>query len=273
MTLMTDLTAFASPVIGMTAAVCYRGKMRVDRMLLLCLQWILGGISTIQASGAGPETAGFDLKSREFLTCAPRVRRSLRFAEFFFCLLVALWVHQAHAQANERALITRMETSRGGVYEFSLNQELDTLLEHSADTDLYDPLTIARLRELQEDAEPPWKPDDVDPYKTRRVVEKAFAIQSARTISRVLQKSELAPAYRAFLRGVKSVQDFCRYSVQDTGEDITVAKETRGDKLLEFNMQFNLKQGVDPQIRVGDSFRLRWDYSASRTLFEYSLDF
>jgi hypothetical protein len=191
----------------------------------------------------------------------------------FLALLGELCGAAAAGQANQKALITRMETSRGSVYEFSLNQEIDTLLEHSADTDLYDPITIAHLRAMQEDAEPPWKPDDADPYKTRHVVEKAFAIQSARTISRVLQKSELAPAYHAFLRGVKHVQDFCRYSVQDTGQEITVAKETRGAKLLEFNVQFSLKQGMDPQVRIGDSFRVRWDYTSNQTLLEYSLDF
>lgn len=197
---------------------------------------------------------------------------------FLICSLLCFFISDLEAQrAQRRRIGKRFSTTVSSIdistYDFSVGDEFDRILTTSSDTDLYDPLTIANLRKLKEDAVPPWDPLDIDPERTRKVVEKAFAIQSARSLIKLINQSEIKPVYALFKNTVKNFSDLFRYSVQDRGDELTVSKSKQGDKLIELNLEFNLKQGVDPQINVGDSFRLRYDYTTKRSLFEYGVDF
>ena len=59
--------------------------------------------------------------------------------------------------------------------EFSLGSTVDDILQDTSDTNLYGPLPGQQAAE--EDAQPSWEPDDIDPYKTRRVVQKCHTIR------------------------------------------------------------------------------------------------
>lgn len=157
-------------------------------------------------------------------------------------------------------------------YGFTVDSAFD-ILNDTASTDLYDPITISTLRRLKEDAQPAWDGDDIDPEKTRRVVERAFAIQSGRNLSSTIEKSELKPLYQDIKDGLKEVQDTFRYSVQSNGDSLAVSRKKKGEKLLELNVELSLKQGLDPQFKLGENVRFRYDYSNQRPLLEYGFKF
>lgn len=175
-----------------------------------------------------------------------------------------------NAEAPNRKSLGLNETA---VSTTDLSTTLDRLIDSSTDTDLYDPMTISSLQRLKEDAQPEIHPDDLDPDRTRRVVEKAFAIQFGRSFSQLINRSELKPLYHQVQQSFKSVQDHFRYSLQSNSEGWTVSKRKVGKRLLELSLEFNVKQGVDPQLRIGESVRFRYDYIDQRPMLEYGFDF
>lgn len=157
-------------------------------------------------------------------------------------------------------------------YDFGFGKALD-IFSSSTDTSLYDPLTIATLKQLQEDSKPQMGPDDIDVSKTRRVVEKAFAIQSGRSFSQLMNGSELRSMYRDMLHGIEKVQNLFRYSLQRDSQGLVLSRENKGKKLLEFKLEMSLKQGFDPQVHLSENFRFRYDYTEKRPMIEYGFRF
>ena len=54
---------------------------------------------------------------------------------------------------------------------------------------------------------------------------------------------------------------------------LALTRKRVGRKLLELNMEFNVKRGLDPQIRIGDTLRFRYDYLYDRTMLELGFNF
>ncbi|MBX7144415.1 MAG: hypothetical protein K1X79_08205 [Oligoflexia bacterium] len=160
-----------------------------------------------------------------------------------------------------------------GLYQFSFASTFDKIFTTSASTDLYDPITIQTLKTLRDEAIPRYNPEDVDAGLVRRVAEKALAIQSGRGFSRLVAGSELRGPYLGLMDELRAIQDIFRYSIQSTGEQVVLTRERKGKRLVELSLEFNLKQGVDPQIRFGDSVRFRYDYISKTPLLEYGFTF
>jgi len=182
--------------------------------------------------------------------------------------MLAAFAVRADGQSNPKSLNLSSRPA-ADPYEFTVGD----ILSSTSDTNLYDPLTIQQLRLLKEDAQPSWDPDDIDPDKTRRVVEKAMAIELGRTLAWQIQRSELRDLYNDTSRALKRLQQRFRYSLQSDGNSLSVSRRKQGRKLLELNMEFNVKRGLDPQIRIGDSLRFRYDYLYDRTMLEYGFNF
>jgi hypothetical protein len=180
----------------------------------------------------------------------------------------------ANAAPGDRVLGRTLKGSRefdSSTYNLNLSSTVDRLIDFSTDTDLYDPLTIQRLRAMQEEAQPRTNPTDIDPYLTRRVAERALAIQSGRTIGSVLEKSELRSTFREIKSTMSSIQSWFRYSIQDRGNGLTISKRAKGKKLVELNVDLNLKEGLTPHLRIGDSVRFRMDDSYKTPMLEYGI--
>lgn len=153
-----------------------------------------------------------------------------------------------------------------------LTATVDRLINFSTDTDLYDPLTVQRLRAMQEEAQPRTNSTDLDPELTRRVAERALAIQSGRTVAQVLEKSELRSAFRELRSQIRSFQDLFRYSLQQEPDGLTVSRQSTGKKLLELNVDLNLKNGLYPSIRIGDAVRFRLADDYRTPMLEYGIN-
>lgn len=201
---------------------------------------------------------------------------------FLFLLLTAFLVSYSSELFAQSAKKLRkrlpkkslsIESSADDIYNFDLVSSFDDLLLDSTDSNLYDPITISSLQRLKDDARSVWNPEDIDPTKSRKIVEKALAIQSGVTISKLIAKSELKNSFKEVKRGLDSFQQFFRYSLQTDGESLTVSKKNHGKKLLELNVEINAKNGLDPQIHIGESFRFRYDYISKQTLLEYATNF
>ncbi len=214
----------------------------------------------------------------------PRITRRCLYRFCFYCCLISILtaVFSSYAQAQPlrrpapgggKSLRGAVNGTEAAVYGFNLGSTMDRLLTDSASTDIYDPITLQALKRLRDEAVPRYNPLDVEPELSRRVAEKALAIQSGRSLSKLVHSSEIRGAYLSALDSLRSIQDMFRYSVQDTGESITVTKKRKGKRILELSMEFNLKQGIDPQIRVGESVRFRYDYLEQAPLLEYTFSF
>ena len=205
-----------------------------------------------------------------------RISTEVVFALLIGALVALTSVSDLSAQARRpfkgRSVKTPVDLS---LYDFNLGTEVNKIFTTGADTDLDDPLTIANLRQLKEAAQPSSGLfiEDIDPYEARRVVEKAFAMQSTRSVLRQVNESELRSTYVLLKQEMDQLLSWLRYSVQDDGESLSFQKENRGEKLLELSFQFSIGRGADPQVRFGDNFRLRYNYMENAPTFEYFVDF
>ena len=193
--------------------------------------------------------------------------------------MASLFISDATAQPRrdspikKRKLDGSLQALEASTYDFSFSSQFDTILNNSADTDLSDPISIENLRRIKEDAQPPWNPEDIDPLRTRRAVEKAFALQTTSQVIRLLEKSDLRDTYHAIKRSYDKFRDAFRYSLQTDGDSVSVSKSEKGEKLLELNIEFSAKRGIDPRINLGESVRVRYDYTYDATLLEFEFSF
>jgi len=153
------------------------------------------------------------------------------------------------------------------------DSSLTDLIEQSSSNSNYDPHTIWVLESLTDVTQPFWDPRDVDLTRNRRAVSKALTIQSSVAASSLVKGSELRPTFMSVKRGLDDVKKQFNYSLQDDGDFFAVSREKHGRKLLELNMEFNVSQGLDPQIRIGQSTRFRYDLVNSRPILEYGYNF
>jgi hypothetical protein len=161
----------------------------------------------------------------------------------------------------------------GSVYQMNPRQTFESILQDSVDTDIIDPISLDTLKRLKDEAQPPYNPLDYDPERTRKIAEKALSIQTSQTLVRTLKGSELQPLLRYAKRSMDLARDYFRYSLQDDGDGLTVSKKPKGKKLIELNMEFNASTGMDPQLRLGQSWRLRYDFVESTPLLEFRAQF
>ena len=206
-----------------------------------------------------------------------RGTRSIILATLLMIVISSLTsVNSAHADDLSRAPVgksLRTTPSKDPLYDLNLSSTLDRMLGETSTSDIHDPLTISSLKRLQERALPSWRPDDIDPEQTRNVAERALAFQSGRTIHDLLRNSELKGVYRSIRQAFSDFQDTFRYSVQKGDTGYTVSQAKKGSKLMEFNLEINPKQGLDPQVRIGDNTRFRYDFSSQAPMLEYGFSF
>lgn len=172
--------------------------------------------------------------------------------------------------------ITNIEqdTNLQAAYDFDLSNQINTLFDSSLDTDIYDPMTIESLRRQKDDVQPYWENDqDYDPYESRKLVEKAAAIEFSNRFITLIKGSDLRPTFKAVKRQVNNFRETFKYSVQDSGEGYAVSKESKGEKLIELNLELDAKQGLDPQLRIGDNWRLRYDIFNDSSVLEFSKNY
>lgn len=172
-----------------------------------------------------------------------------------------------------KSIKTAITGDDSGAYDLRLGNTLDELMLSSTDTRIYDEITISGLERMKEIAQPDSDPQDMDPAKTRHLAEKALAIEAGRRIFALLRESELKGSYNLVRRAFSGFQEFFRYSVQDVEGGLDVQKKTSGKKLVELNLELNTRQGLDPQLSLGENLRFRWDYFEKRPLLEYQADF
>ncbi|MCB0353850.1 MAG: hypothetical protein KDD64_10010 [Bdellovibrionales bacterium] len=174
----------------------------------------------------------------------------------------------------KRALLKQdREITSTTPYRLSLESSVTDIFNSSSSETLYDELTLQQLRLLKERALPIWKSDDADPVRMQRVTEKALSMRLLESVSNQLMESDLRDSFEALRSYFRSLNDFLRYSVQSDGDSLSVTSKNRGKKWIEFRPEINLRQGIDPQIRIGERLRFRYDYLDKRPYLEFSLDF
>ena len=193
----------------------------------------------------------------------------------FFWIPICLFLnpHNLSGQEINKRGLSSSDSSRTGGYEQSFSTTLGTLIREKGGRNEYHPLTIKELKNLRENVEPFWSKEEADPERVDRATQKAFAIQGAHHFSYLIKTSDLRFVYRDIQDSMRSIKDFFKYSVQTDGDSMSLSREEKGEKILELDLEFNLKQGVDPQIRIGQHMRFRYDYTYDGTFLEYAVDF
>lgn len=199
---------------------------------------------------------------------------------FALCSVIAYLPDVADAQPRKRIRISRLNNAtrsltntRQTSYAVETGTGFDEFFVGSVDSTLFDSFTLMQLRGMKEEAQPSFNREDYDEDVLRYVVQKSFVIQSAGSITPVINRSDLRPAFQAIRRGLKQVTDTVRYSLQTDGNSLRVDNKPRGKKLLELELRITPKQGFDPQLRIGDYVRFRYDWREKTNLCEFGFDF
>lgn len=201
----------------------------------------------------------------------------LFFCEIFCCDFFSSG--SAEAQVPRRRIqkkitirnIGSQDSQQVGSYGFS--SQLTDFLSASTESDFYDTRTLYQLRMLKDEAQPWWDQYDLDPDKTRNVVQRAFAIRSAQSLVPVIKHSDLKESFRAIKAGISDFTNYFRYSVQDQGGSYTISKSHQGDKLAELSLELDFRRGFDPEIHLGENMRLRYDWAKAVSLLEWEINF
>jgi hypothetical protein len=156
---------------------------------------------------------------------------------------------------------------------YGFNSTLTDLIDQSAENVSYDKQTLWVLNSLTDITQPFWDPYDIDYTRNNRAVEKAITIQSTVEGSKLIRGSELHETFQEIKRSLSDIKRLFNYSIQDSGDSFTVSRTTKGSKLLEIKMEFNLSQGLDPQLHIGDAVKFRYDIINSRPMLEYGMNF
>jgi hypothetical protein len=197
---------------------------------------------------------------------------------FRICLLLAvvfslLTERPALAQSSRptfgrKQVNSGTDTSTQG--NFTFNSTLDELID---DSSTYDPHTLWVMESMTDITQPFWDPYDVDYSRNNRAVTKVATIQGGRSLSALIKGSELKSTFDSLKRGLDDVKSVFNYSIQSDGKNTYLSKDKKGTKILELSMEFNLSQGMDPNIKIGDHVRFRYDYVNSRPLIEFGINF
>ncbi|RIL08336.1 MAG: hypothetical protein DCC75_09190 [Proteobacteria bacterium] len=153
--------------------------------------------------------------------------------------------------------------------EFGINEVVS-----SYERDVLDrTISNSYLNKLYEESLPSELDRDFDYEKNRHLANRVLAIKSAESLSSLMKRSDLAPLYRSIKQGLGKVRDQLRFSLQDDGDDWIVSSNKRGKKLFEFGLELDARTGFEPQMRVGENIRFRYDYLERRSLVEYGISF
>jgi len=198
----------------------------------------------------------------------------------FSCILIVTTAVFCSDSAQAEPKRKRLKISRSynstsqNINDYSLSDSIGEILSGSAETDLYDPLSLIQLQRLRDRALPWWEgPDAIDDNEARKVVEKALAIQSTTNFLALLSRSDIRYEYKDVSRGFKFFSSYFRYALQDTGESYIVSRENKGKNLVDIGLKLSLNKGADPQVHLGDDLRLRYDWTEQETLLEYGFNF
>lgn len=167
----------------------------------------------------------------------------------------------------------RLRPRDRGVLASGGNSTIDSILSSTPRTDIYDPLVLHSTRRLEERIMPRGDINNFDDSLANRAAQKVFVVQGTREMLSTLQRSEFRELYYGGRDLFNAFRNTFRYSLQSDGGGYSVSRESSGEKLIEFNVELDMKQGFDPQLRFGEGFRVRYDYIRGQPLLEFGVEF
>ena len=143
----------------------------------------------------------------------------------------------------------RPEYGTEEAFNFSLGGTLSTLVSTPRySNEIYDDLTLFNLRKIREDAAPVSdRADDLDTTKTRRGAGRALTIQTSRSLSTMLDQSDLRHTYRTIISKSKK---------SSVSRSLTMVRRYRspvgnpvGKKFLNFRLKLIPAAALIPKFR------------------------
>ena len=195
---------------------------------------------------------------------------------FSFIILVSLGLLEevCRAEPSSRPVFGKKginsETELSNQSNYTFNSTIDEIMD---DSNTFDPRSTWIMKSLTDITQPFWNPEDVDYKRNNRAVMKASTILGGKQASVLISGSELKGTFRDIKQGLNEFKAIFNYSIQSDGTHTYLSKDQKGDKLLELSMEINLSQGLDPNIKLGDHVRFRYDYVNKTPLLEFGLSF
>ncbi len=106
-----------------------------------------------------------------------------------------------------------------------------------------------------------------------RYAQKLMAVQSTQSILALIRSSDIRYEYKDLESGFRDITELFSYSVFRTTEGLEVGTKKRGKEIIKLNFRFGLSRGADPQINIGESCRVRYDWTKSSAMLEYGFNF
>ncbi|MFN8388704.1 MAG: hypothetical protein U0136_00265 [Bdellovibrionota bacterium] len=116
---------------------------------------------------------------------------------------------------------------------------------------------------------------DFEDWDSRSTAQKVFIYQAATTLSKAIVNSALEPLYRDVLDGLRWFGDYTslRFRQKDDGS-LRVGNTKSGEKpLFELKLNVSANNGVEPRLKIGRDFCLRYDVIHDETVMEFRRNF
>jgi hypothetical protein len=115
---------------------------------------------------------------------------------------------------------------------------------------------------------------DLDESKTRSFTQKLIFFQVADSVTNFVKGSKLEEVYKEFVDKLKAASDATTVQVGQTGSgDLKLVRNHSSGQLIEFKLHASMKNGIEPQLKLTDAVRFRYDVLDNDALLEYRVDF
>lgn len=171
--------------------------------------------------------------------------------------------------------LTKISKETSGSY--SIRDSFQSIISEATNTNLYDSLSISQLQFEKERAQPRNSPEDLDPEKSRSLVEKAFGYQLTKATLPILRNSQIRQSYRLVEETYFDLRSLLSLGLATDGQDLSfnhsAAKKPNNYEIFKFNLTMSPQNGLEPQLNLGEDFRLRYDLNEQAAHFECQFNF
>ena len=117
--------------------------------------------------------------------------------------------------------------------------------------------------------------DMYSPEVREHIAERVAAYQAVNSISGALLDSPISNVYREFTETVLYYRDFLtmRVSRNSSGSYDIGQHASKKNQVIEFRLNANVQRGIEPTVKFGEDFSLKYDAIEKAPIFEYHVNF
>lgn len=134
---------------------------------------------------------------------------------------------------------------------------------------LFDEYYVGNISRIAEQASISDRPEDFDEEQASKAGQRALTMRISDSIHRNLLTSDLRPYYKSTVKEVIRLRKKINYSLQSNGAALSVSNKRKGKKLLEFDLEPNLKSVASPILRILNIGQIKVDPADQSVMYEF----